>query len=105
MKDRDPVAVEALRTVLGAIDNAEAVPSPEDSAPGPIQSPIASATQGVGAGDVPRRDLSDPDVAAIVRAEVDDLRASAEEYHGLGRDEPAKRLGAQADMLETHLSR
>jgi len=84
MKDRETAAVGALRTALGAIDNADAVPSPDGPATAPTTGPIAGATDGAGAGDVARRELSEADVTAIVHAEIDDLRSSADEYDALG---------------------
>lgn len=104
MKDRETAAVGALRTALGAIDNADAVPSPDGPATAPTTGPIAGATDGAGAGDVARRELSEADVTAIVRAEIDDLRSSADEYDALGRDEQAAQLRVQADLLERHFS-
>ena len=104
MKDRDAAAVATLRAALSDIDNAEAVPAPDDLAPGPAGGPIAGARDGAGAGDVAPRELSEADVTAIVRAEIDDLRSSADEYVALGRDEQAAQLRVQADLLEGHLS-
>jgi len=104
MKDRDTLAIEVLRTVLGAIDNAEAVAPPATATSGSSEGRIAGARRGVGAGDVARRDLSEGDVRAIVRAEVRDLRSSAEQYRGLEQHAEAARLRAQADLLEAHLS-
>jgi hypothetical protein len=104
MKDRDAAAVATLRAALSDIDNAEAVPAPDDLAPGPAGGPIAGARDGAGAGDVARRELGEADVRAMVRAEVDDLRSNADEYVLLGKDEDAARLRAGADLLEAHLS-
>ena len=104
MKDRESAAVGALRAALGAIDNAEAVPLPDGPATAPTTGPIAGARDGAGAGDVAPRELSEADVTAIVRAEIDDLRSSADEYVALGRDQQAAQLRVQADLLEGHLS-
>jgi uncharacterized protein YqeY len=104
MKERDSLAVQTLRTALAAIDTAEAVPVPPRADTRPTDSPIAGARHGAGAGDVPRQELSEGDVRAIVRAEIDDLLAHAEEYHGLGEPERASRLRAQAELLEAQLS-
>ena len=87
LKDRDAAATAALRSALSAIANAEAVdPVPVDLVP----------AVGVGAREAPRRELTDDQVVAIVRAEVTDREAAAREYDGLGRPERAERLRAGA---------
>jgi uncharacterized protein YqeY len=102
MRNRDRVAASALRTVLGAIENAEAVPT---TGPAPSSGGlIAGAISGLGAGEVPRRTLTPGEVEAIVRAEVDERRRAAAEYDGLGRSEQAARLRQEAGLIEVHLS-
>lgn len=59
LKEWKPVAVAAFRSVLAAIDNAEAVALPP--AARPIGGPIAGAAAGLGKGDVPRRRLTAAD--------------------------------------------
>lgn len=88
LKERDDAATAALRSAISAIANAEAVAA----AP-------ARVRLGVGAGDVPRRDLTDDELLAIVRAEVDERLRAATEYEGLGKAEKAQRLRAEADVL------
>lgn len=74
LRARDRASASVLRTVLGAIANAEAVPVPQ-AAPPVAEGPIAGAVLGLGAAEVPRRELTEDDVRAIVRAERDDLLA------------------------------
>ena len=101
MKARDAAAVSALRTTLAAVDNAEAVAPP---APAPlVEGVIAGAVAGVGATEVPRVELSDDQVAAIVAAEVADRRATAADYEAAGQSARADRLTAEADVLASHL--
>ena len=88
LKARDEVATAALRSAVSAIANAEAV------APAP-----AKLRLGLGAGDVQRRDLSDDELLAIMRAEVDQRVAASTEYERLGQGEKAQRLRAEADVL------
>jgi uncharacterized protein YqeY len=95
MRARDAVAVSALRTALAAIENAEAV------RPGP--SPVAGSVLGLGAGDVPRRDLTAGDVDRIVRAEKAELLAAAGEYERRGQAARAERLRAEAEVLARYL--
>jgi uncharacterized protein YqeY len=88
LKDRDEVATAALRTALSAIANAEAVP------PAPWKSRL-----GVGAGEAARRELSDADVIAILRAEVEEKQSAASVYERLGESNEARRLRAEAEFL------
>jgi uncharacterized protein len=97
MKRRDAAAVGALRTALGAIDNAEAV---DPSGAPPVQAGvIAGGVAGLGAGDVARRELDEDDIAGIVRAEVAERLAAAAEYDDAGQGERADRLRAEAAAL------
>jgi uncharacterized protein len=90
LKARDEVATAAVRSAVSAIANAEAV------SPAP-----AKVRLGVGAGDVPRRDLSDDELLAIIRAEIDERLRAAAEYEGLGKPEQARRLRSEADVLRS----
>ena len=101
LKARDHVAVAALRSALAAIDNAQAVVAPPATRSGGV---IAGAVTGLGAGDAPRRELSEGDIAAIVRAEIADRRAGAADYEHAGQVDAAARLTAEADTLAGHLA-
>ena len=98
LKARDRVAVSALRSALGAIENAGAADPAH--APPPSAGPIAGAVAGLGASEVERRPV---DVRAVVAAEVEQRRAAAREYADLGRPDRAERLRAEADVLAAHL--
>jgi hemoglobin len=102
MKARDAVSTSALRSALGAIDNAEAVDA--DIVAPMADGPIAGAVSGLGAGELPRRTLSDADVAAIVHAEVEEREAEARSYEGFGRADEAERLRAEAEVLRRQLT-
>ena len=102
MKDRDRLAASALRSGLGAIDNAEAVPN-EPAASLDGDSPIAGAVVGLGATEAVRRDLSVEDLHAVLRAEVEERREAATEVEGAGRPDRAEDLRREADVLEAHL--
>ena len=86
---RDEVATAALRSAVSAIANAEAV----ESAP-------AKVTLGVGAADVPRRELSESELLAILDAEIEERIAAAVEFDRLRKPEKAQRLRAEADVLK-----
>jgi|SRR5215472_7750805 len=101
LKERDPVATAALRSVLAAIDNAEAVDLPP--AARPMGGPIAAAVVGLGRGDVPRRQLTAADVAQIVQAEIEERENAALQYDAAGRADRAVRLRAEAAVIRQHL--
>ena len=104
MKARDTVAVSALRSVLAAIANAEAVPP---AAPSAGSSPavtgdqyVAGSTAGLAATEAGRRELTGEEVAEIVRAEAAERRAAARQYHAAGQAEQAGRLLREAQVIE-----
>jgi uncharacterized protein YqeY len=78
-KANDPEKVALIRTLIAAIDNAEAVD---------VQG-LAAAN---GPGDAPRRRLSDQEIMNIVLREGAELRAAAEDYERHGRSDEANRL-------------
>jgi uncharacterized protein len=102
LKARDKAAVSALRSALGAIDNASAVPA------GPVTgttSPhVAGAAAGLGAAETGRRGLSGQEESAIVRAEVAERQAAARDYDRTGHTERAGRLRREADILQAALA-
>ncbi len=91
IRARDGDSVAALRSVLSAIDNAEAVEAPK----GRVKPQL-----GVGAGDVARRELSVGDLMAIVRHEINERLSAVSQYEALGRPEEARALRAQLGVLE-----
>jgi uncharacterized protein YqeY len=97
MKARDSMATTALRTTLGAIDNAEAVDI-SDRHP-PQGGPIAGAVVGHGAGEAPRRELSEEQISTIVQGEVADRESSAADYERLGRHDEATRVRTESAVL------
>lgn len=114
MKARDTVAVAAIRSALASIDNAGAVDIDGASPPtapatrSDIEAAtgswaahrsIAGAVPGLGAGEMPRRELGAATRISLVEAEVATRREAALEYDGIGRSEEAARLRAEADVL------
>jgi uncharacterized protein len=98
MKARDPIARAAIRSALGAIDNARSVRA--DRRAGPQGSgPIAGSVEGLGAGEASRRELDEGQITEIVRAEVTSREAAAAEYERLGRLDEAARLRAECGVL------
>jgi uncharacterized protein YqeY len=88
MKARQPHTVSTLRTVLAAIDNAEAVDVDTSFVP------MTGITK-----DVPRKVLSEADMEAILRAEVDDLQAAMVHYEAGGRADEAEILREKLNAL------
>ena len=94
---REAHVVAVLRETLAAIDNAEA---PEiTAAPAATSTVIAGATEGLGAGEVNRRELSPHDVEAIVAREQRERQEAAASYDALGRTEEASVLRRQVAVL------
>jgi len=95
MKARDRDALSVYRTALAAIDNAEAVPIDAGQRAGAIEaSPV-----GVGTQDAVRRELTEQEIADIVRREAADRRATAASLDGAA-PERAARLRDEAGLLE-----
>jgi hypothetical protein len=92
------IATSAIRSVLGAIDNAGSVGLVDRAAP-EASGYIAGSVEGPGSGDVPRRELDDGQVTEIVRTEIADREVLAEEYGELGRMEEAARLRSECEIL------
>lgn len=95
MKARATSRVAALRTLLGAIDNAEAVPAEGSS---PYVFPVVGPAQ-----DVPRQQLGEAQIQAIIQAEADDYVAAIAEYERLGQQESAADLRARLEALQDYL--
>jgi uncharacterized protein YqeY len=103
MRERDTVAVAALRSALGALDSAEAVSPAPAAAPAVSHPRLAGTVAGLGASEVPRRELTEPEQTAVVRAEVADREAAAADYERAGRAEYAGRLRGEAAVLAAQL--
>lgn len=101
MKERDTTAMRALRSAMSAIDNAEAPDAGQTPAAQPGR--IVGGVAGVGASEVARRVLSASEVSAVLRREIDDRHAAADEYEQLGRREQSAALLAEAAVIESAL--
>jgi uncharacterized protein YqeY len=96
MQARQTNETRTLRALIGAIDNAQSIPV----ADGPYQ-PRAF---GDPAGEVPRRTLSEADLQALLRHEVVERRAVADEIERFGQAERAAALRAEAVLVERYLA-
>ena len=104
MKAGDTVAVAALRSAIAAIDNAEAVDVASDPTSPLGTEHVAGARAGVGSTEAARRVLTEAEVEAIVRAQMDERRAAAKQYAALGDPNRAERLRRESDVLARYLS-
>ncbi len=96
-KKRDSTRATALRSVLSAIDNAEApVAVPVQ---GLASGQIAGAVKGLGATEVARRELSDEQIRDLVRSEIDERLSAADDFTAGGHAERAATLRAEATVL------
>jgi uncharacterized protein YqeY len=102
LKARDSVTVAALRSALAVLDNAGAVEVPASRAEGTEH--IAGATAGVGSTDIARRALTEDDVRAILRSQIEEHSRAAGEYARIGRDDLAERLRSEAEVLAAYLA-
>jgi uncharacterized protein YqeY len=90
MRSADQPAITAVRSLMSALANAEAVPIPT----GPY-------TVVGGSADVARRDLTAEEIARIVAIEIEDHRRAIAEYESIGAD--AARLCEELVILERYL--
>jgi len=100
MKARDRATASTLRATLAAIENAEAV----DVAVVPAAGAIEASAVGIGAAEAARRELSEADVAAIVRAEIAEREHAAAVYEGSGHADKAAELRAAMAVLTSFLA-
>ncbi|MEV5439336.1 hypothetical protein AB0K80_25490 [Streptomyces sp. NPDC052682] len=96
MRARDRAAVSALRATLAALDNAEAVPVDADALRGVA---IEAAPAGAGATEAARRELSEPAVVEVVRAEAAERLEEAARLTAPAHAGRAARLRAEAAVL------
>jgi len=99
LRARDMVAVAALRSVLSAIGNAEAVAPGPPAAAGAGGEYFAGAVAGVGAAEARRRTLGAAEIEQIVRAEVGERLLAAGEYERAGHAGQAARLRSEVRVL------
>ncbi len=92
-KARQSHAVTALRSVLGEIDNAEAIAL--DDTMGPVVGKF---------NERPRKQLTEAQIQDILRADAETIRVSLAEYQLLGKTEEAAQLQAEWEVLAKYLS-
>jgi hypothetical protein len=108
IKARDTVAVSALRSVLAAIGNAEAVPQPTGpttttTAASAASQHVAGGATGLGATEADRKTLTGDETAALVRNEIAERQAAARQYEDAGHQERAARLLREVRVIQAAL--
>lgn len=94
MRDRDRDTVRVLRSVLGAIDNAES-----EGVAAPRAGAIESSAIGVGAAEASRRELTDADVRAVIDAELAERSETAADLERAGHDAAAEPVRAEVATI------
>ena len=89
--------VRLLRTLIAALDNAEAVPAETG--------PYISRAFGDATAERPRRELDRDDVEALLAGEIEARLAAATDYDRQRRTEDAARLRAEAGLIERYRTR
>jgi uncharacterized protein len=92
LKARQTPVAMTLRSLLGAIDNAEAVPL--SAAPPSIDGRSR---------DVPRLALDRSDIQAILRREADECRRARADYEQVGQAEAAGAMHDALSLIEAYL--
>ena len=92
MKARQKEAVTALRVLLAAIDNAEAVQTDTSFVP------VAGHTK-----DVPRKLLTEMHIQQIVQAEAAKQREALAEYERLGQNDAVQQIRTELAVMSRYL--
>lgn len=93
MRERRSAEVGVIRTLIAAIDNAEAVPLEG------FAERLRLRATGDPIGEVARRELDVSALAAILAAEVHSRLMAAEDYERNGRGADAVRLREEAELI------
>lgn len=101
MKEKNTIAVKAIRSLVAAIDNAGAV-IVEAPATMPMSGGIAGATSGLGSTEVERKKLSDDDIRIIIQKEIEEIQKAIESINDHSRTE-TKELFEQIKVLSKYL--
>jgi type VI protein secretion system component VasF len=100
MRARDRHTAGAIRTLIAALENAEAVRVEATATPVTDSPYVAGAAVGLGASEVPRRVLAPHEERALVAREVADLRQAAQTLATAGRQERSAELLRFAETVE-----
>ena len=98
MLGKDRAGAALVRTLIAAIDNAEAVAQPDGA------KPADSASFASGGAEAPRKVLTAADLAAILQNESDARLSAAAQIRSGGNDTEAERLEAEAATTKRYLT-
>ena len=94
MQARATDEVRLLRTLIAALDNAEAVSgAPDKYVPRAFGDP---------SGEVPRLVLDDEAVSRLLASEIESRLAAADDYERHGEAEQARRLRDEAGLIDRY---
>lgn len=96
MRERDPVRVSTIRSLIAAIDNAGAVPVE-------WQGYDYDPKTGLG-HDVERRAVTDSEIARIIALERDDLAAARDQYLRFGETAQADEFERRVEIAGSYLT-
>jgi uncharacterized protein YqeY len=95
MRERKPAEVAVIRTLIAAIDNAEAQP---------IEAFEQRLRRREVVGEVGRRELDPAALDEVLAAEAGARLAAAEDYERHGRSDDAARLRREANLIARYLT-
>ena len=100
MRARDRQTGGTMRSIVAALENAEALPVRSPEATVATSEHVAGGTVGLGAGEAPRRLLSADDERAVVEREVAELRSASSTLAAAGQHQRASELTQLAECVE-----
>jgi uncharacterized protein YqeY len=105
MRARRRGEVATIRSLMAAVDNAEAAGgSPASSSGSSSSEDFAGTVSGVRAGDAPRRELDEAELHEILDAAIADRREHEAQYEALNRPDAAARMRLQAELMGRYRS-
>jgi uncharacterized protein YqeY len=90
MRERNTGEVAVIRTLIAAIDNAEAVP---------VDGLEERLRQREDIGEVARREMDAAALDAVLAREIESRLAAADDYERHGRGDDAARLREEAELI------
>jgi uncharacterized protein YqeY len=97
MQRRNALETGVLRGLIAALDNAQAIPV------GDAHDKYEAKMFGDPGAEVPRRELSEADVRAVLEREAATRLDAAQEVEGLGQDEWAAKLREEAAIVARYV--
>ena len=103
LRARDRQTAGVIRSVLAALENAEAPPAASSGSGVATSEDVALSLVGLGAGEAPRRLLGADEERAVVMREVAELRSASATLVAAGQHERASELVHMAESVEDML--